>query len=362
MKRLLGQSQAIEELQRSLKSHRLHHAWIFSGPKGVGKYTAAIEFARILLDPEAHTTRSGEIEANEGGQVSTLIDAGSHPDLHILRKELALYSDNAMLRDRKLMNIPLDLLREHMLGGRTGDGKYHEAPAYRTPIMKHGKVFIIDEAELMAKEGQNAVLKTLEEPPPNTYLFLISSSPERLLPTIRSRCQHVHFHRLDVDSMRQWFDGAGLDVVAEEREWLESFADGAPGVVALAAEFRFFQWRQILQPMIRQLERGAFPVEMGKAMAQLVKEFAEAWVKSRKNASKDAANKDGARQLFTLIATYARRRLESSCADEHRAEAYAELIDLVREAERQLDSNVNLRHVMDNLVAQWSRLNSSVPA
>ena len=56
MRRILGQTQAIGELQRSLKSNRLHHAWIFSGPKGVGKYTTVIEFARILLDPEPQSS------------------------------------------------------------------------------------------------------------------------------------------------------------------------------------------------------------------------------------------------------------------------------------------------------------------
>ena len=61
------------------------------------------------------------------------------------------------------------------------------------------------------------------------------------------------------------------------------------------------------------------------------------------------------------IATYARRRLEGSCDDESKAESYAELIDLVREAERQLETNVNLRHVLDNLVVQWSLLGAPVP-
>ncbi len=362
MQGILGQSHALEVLRRSLNSRRVHHAWIFSGPKGVGKFTTAIEFARILLDPEAAPDLAGDVAASPDGKVSQLIDAGTHPDLHILRKELALYSDNPQLRERKLMSIPLDLLREHMLGGRTGDGRTHEAAAYRTPAMGHGKVFIIDEAEFMKRESQNALLKTLEEPSDHTYLFLITARPERMLPTIRSRCQHVRFNRLDPESMRQWFDQADLDIDEEERNWLVSFTDGAPGVGLLAAEFGFYQWRNTLQPMIRQLEQGSYPVEMGKAMTDLVGDFSEAWVKSHRNASKDAANKDGARHMFSLIASYARRRLKSSCADETGAEAYADLIDLVREAERQLDFNVNMRHLMDNLVVQWSRLGDTVSA
>jgi DNA polymerase-3 subunit delta' len=356
MRVIIGQPHALDQLQRILRSGRIHHAWIFSGPRGVGKYTCAIELARILLDHEAAPNARGDIEAKSTGHASHLIDAGTHPDLHIIRKELALHSDNPLLRARKLMNIPLDLLRERMLGGCTSDDRMHEAAAYRTARLGHGKVFIVDEAELIDKWGQNTLLKTLEEPPPATYIVLVTSRPERLLPTIRSRCQHIRFGLLDHASMQSWFDGAALDVGAEERAWLERFAEGAPGQALLAAQFRLFEWRGSLAPMIGQLERGGFPAEMGKAMAELVKAFSEAWVKGHRNASKDAANKDGARQLFALLTTYARTRLHEAGTDEARAMLFAGVIDLIRDAEIQLDWNVNPRHVFDNLVAQWSRL------
>lgn len=362
MQRILGQPLAIDLLRRALRSGRLHHAWVFSGPHGVGKFTTAVEFARILLDPGAQPALAGDVEAEPGGETSRLIDAGSHPDLHIIRKELALFSENPTLRARKLMNIPVDLLREHMLGGVTSDDRMHEAAAYRTAVMGHGKVFIIDEAELIDKVGQNAILKTLEEPPARTFLILITSRPERLLPTIRSRCQHVRFGRLNHEAMQAWFERADLDLSAEERRWLQRFSDGAPGQAQLAAEFGFFKWRAVLNPMIATLERGGYPAEMGKAMADLIKEFADAWVKSRQNASRDAANKDGARHLFSLLVSYARARLGESGIDPARAEMYADLIEMIREAEMQLQYNVNSRHVLDNLVAQWSQLGAPTPA
>ncbi|MCZ6834516.1 MAG: DNA polymerase III subunit [Planctomycetota bacterium] len=362
MQNILGQSHAIETLQGTLKSGRLHHAWIFSGPRGVGKFTTALEFARILLDPEAQPNLAGQIDSDPSSETSKLIEAGSHPDLHIIRKELALFSDNPMLRSRKLMNIPLDLLREHMLGGRTSDDRRHEAAAYRTPKLGHRKVFIVDEAELIDKNGQNSMLKTLEEPPAQTFLILVSSRGERLLPTIRSRCQHVRFHRLDLNDMEAWFNRSELGVDEDERKWLLRFADGSPGQAHLAAEFRFYEWRRILNPMIAQLEKGNYPSDMGKAMAELIKGFSEAWVKSRKNASKDAANKDGARHLFSLLASYARARLQGLADDEMMVEHFASLIELIREAELQLDFNVNARHVLDNLVVQWSRLGALTPA
>lgn len=356
MNKILGQPHALDVLRQALKSARLHHAWIFSGPRGVGKFTTAVEFAKILLDPEAAPNLAGAIESDPEGRISKMIDAESHPDLHVIRKELALYSDNPLLRARKLMNIPIDLLRERMIGGRTGDDKTHDAIAYRTASLGNGKVFIIDEAELIDSNGQNTLLKTLEEPPPRTYMFLITARPERLFATIRSRCQHVRFQPLDHESMQAWFAQSGLEVDAMEREWIERFADGAPGQAKTAAEFGFSQWQHTLDPMIGHLERGGYPAEMGKLMAQLVKDFSEAWVKSRKNASKDAANKDGARHLLAILAAYARRRLHESANNDEAASSCADLIDLVREAERQLETNVNLRHVMDNLVVQWADL------
>ena len=135
MNRILGQARAVEALASAYRSGRFHHAWIFAGPMGVGKLTAAVEFAKILLDPGAPL----DPRKYEPGETARLIEAGTHPDLHVIRKELSAYSDNSRLRDRLLSNIPLDLLRERVIGGRTGDGRFHEGPAYKTPVLGHAK-------------------------------------------------------------------------------------------------------------------------------------------------------------------------------------------------------------------------------
>ena len=345
----------MEVLRSALRGGRLHHGWIFSGPKGVGKSTCAVAFARIILDPAAAPNLAGDLEADPNSPTARLIEAGSHPDLHIIRKELALFSDNALLRSRKLMNIPLDVLRQYMIGGKTGDDKIHEAAAYRTAVHGHGKVFIIDEAELIDKYGQNALLKTLEEPPPLTYIILITARPERLFPTIRSRCQHVRFGALGEPAMEQWFKRSGLEVDADERAWIERFCEGSPGLAQIAAEYGFHQWQKTLDPMLRELDRGQFPAAMGQTLGELVESFASAWVKANRNASKDAANKDGARHVLALLAAHARRRLDDSCAEGGDPSRALAMIDHLRDAERQLASNVNLKHVLENLVVQWAQ-------
>jgi DNA polymerase-3 subunit delta' len=210
LSRILGQTQAIGALRAGLRSGRFHHAWIFSGPKGVGKFSTAMELAAVLLDAGA----SAEVEPDDDGETVRRMQAGTHPDLHVIRKELALFSDDDKVRAAKQLNIPVAVLRQFVIGGQVGS-KFHEGPAWETPGLGRAKVFIIDEAELLAhgrNEAQNTLLKTLEEPPSRTYIFLITSRPERLLPTIHSRCQHVHFTALNADAMDTWFKQSGLDL------------------------------------------------------------------------------------------------------------------------------------------------------
>jgi len=389
MSRILGQERAIRILEDALRSGRFHHGWIFSGPRGVGKFTTALEVARVLLD-QTHPLAPGSAGGSEGGtpligsmwksDVQNRIDAGTHPDLHIIRKEMALYSDNRELRERKLLNIPLDLLRERLLGGRSGE-TVHEAAAYRTPAMGVGKAFIIDEAELLQPEAQNAMLKTLEEPPANTWIFLITSLPNRLLATIHSRCQQVRFERLDDRAMAEWWKSelardraAPTDEPSSRKKkvvfdpkavppatvkWSIEFAGGAPGIALLAMEYGFHDWHKALEPMLHELDRGQFPTSMGELLGTIVEEFAQAWVArhGKDSTSKDAANKDGARHALSLLAAHARLRLKEAAgrpSQSEFAERWALSIDLLRECERQIESNVNQKLAMENLAAQWA--------
>ena len=274
--KILGQQFGLDVLKRALASGRFHHAWIFAGPRGVGKYTTAVELARTLLDPAASPDELGSGEA-AGSDVARRIDAGTHPDLHVIRKELAAFSEAAEVRSRKQTNIPIDVLREHMLGGEVGD-KQVDAAAYRTSTLGQGKVFIIDEAELLAREAQNTLLKTLEEPPPKTYIILITSHPDRLYPTILSRCQHVRFHRLDDEQMAAWAKNTLSELPAARRKWILAFADGSPGTALRAVEFELDQWQDALDPMLDGLASGEFPAPMGTALGEMVESYAQALV------------------------------------------------------------------------------------
>jgi len=348
--RVIGHGRAKRTLASAARSGRVHHAWIFHGPAGVGKRTCAEAFGLALLDA---TTRveSGEggdvLVSDEGSRARRLAGAGVHPDLHVVTKELARFSDDASVRSRKLMSIPKEVLVERVIGpaSRSASARGLDgAGALAT------KVFIVDEAELMADAGQNALLKTLEEPAPGTVLILVTSSESRLLPTIRSRCQRVAFGPLSDDEMRAWAEGAGFT----NGRALE-LAAGRPGAAVEADATGMDAWLDELEPMLRDAERGVYSAELGPAMAGLIDGWAKAHVAAHDGASKDAANKAAARRLLGLLAERARKGVRASAQREDGAagiERRARDLELIGEAETHVARNVNLTLAMENLAAQ----------
>jgi DNA polymerase-3 subunit delta' len=350
---LFGQDAAVAQLAHAIRSGHMHHAWILFGPPGVGKCTAALECARLLLDPEATDAHVAAFKAPRDTRVAELVDVESHPDLHRIAKERADDSSIKELRDRKQTNIPLDLLRELMIGGAASDGRTFDSPVWRGAYLGHHKVFIVDEAELLDVYGQNALLKTLEEPPPGTYIFLVTTQEERLLPTIRSRCQRVAFRALPGDAMRAWFER--FEVPADARAWLAEFSDGAPGTAELAHKHGLRAWSEELLPRFAGIESGRFDATLADRLAELVGEFAERIVKENPKASKEAANRLGTRCLLLTVGSRLRAQLADAARrdDAESIAACAARVELVAELEREVRANVNLKHALANLVAQW---------
>jgi DNA polymerase III subunit delta' len=353
-RRILGQSRAVAALTRATAGRHVHHAWIFHGPFGVGKCTTAMEFARLLLDPETTTEHIARFAPPRGTNVDNLIAAGSHPDLHVIRKERAEDSVIASLRDKKQTNIPVDLLRELMLGG-TVDGKMFDGPVWKTPYLGHGKVFIIDEAELLDSVGQNALLKTLEEPPAGTVIILVTTREDRLLPTIRSRCQRVAFAPLDDQAMQTWLASSNLAVDADARQWIERFAEGSPGLAVIAAKYSVADWARELAKPIADLSRGIFIPSLSDRMADLIGECAEAALKENSRASKEAANRLGTRLLFGVLGRIVRDEIRraTDANDAEVAESWSGVADVIADADEQIRRHLNLKQVLALLVARW---------
>ena len=161
------------------------HAYLFCGPRGSGKRAAARAFAAELL--AAAATADGD-----DARRRALLDPSPHPDLVWLAPTGAQHM--------------VDLVRERVI----------RAASYR-PFEGGRRVFVVEAAEAMRDESQNALLKTLEEPPPFAHLVLLTAEPEALLPTISSRCQRIDFSPLPADAVESALDGDTLEVAAAAR-------------------------------------------------------------------------------------------------------------------------------------------------
>lgn len=192
---------------------RLHHAWLLTGTEGVGKATFAYRAARRLLGAPLNTAY-GVLGVSPDHPVSRQIIARSHPDLLVLER---IGEDG---KPRKA--IPVDEARKL-------SDFFSKSPA----AAPH-RVAIIDAADDMNVNAANAVLKTLEEPPPRGVLLLVSHSPGGLLPTIRSRCRRLTFQALAEEEVTS-FVSARTTANAEDAIRLARMAKGAPGkALALA--------------------------------------------------------------------------------------------------------------------------------
>jgi DNA polymerase-3 subunit delta' len=344
---VLGQPRAIGRLDSAISSGRLHHAWVFHGPEGVGKFTTALAFAAAVLDPSSKPDLAGRVRPDPESQVQGLLRAGSHPDLHVVRKELASVSRSDQVRASKQTRLAKDVVEEFLI-----------EPAAKTRVLPGeslaGKVFIVDEAHLLGIEAQNTLLKTMEEPPEGTVIVLVTPSEDRLLPTVRSRCQLVSFGTLDDSSMAAWARRAELDLSGVDAEWAFAFAGGSPGVLRAIAETGLGGWHAELQPSLDRLQAGGGVMELAGLLTKLVDEAAAAAVAGEARASKDVANRVAARRMFKLLGESFRGMMRRAAAVGRNddAERAAACIGFVEIAERQMDSNVAMALVFENLAAQ----------
>lgn len=357
---ILGNEQARAALGKALASGQFPHAWIFHGPAGVGKCTMAVALAALVVDGEATHADRVALTPRRVGRAAELLRAGTHPDVRIIRADLASTSADRTLRDRKQANIPVGILREHMIGGGERGGPSFEAPVHRSSVMGCGKVFIIDGAERLETEGQNVLLKTLEEPPAGTVIILVTTSVDRLLPTIRSRCQRVAFHPLPEAVMAQWLDANLAEVTGDARTFLESFADGSPGSALTAAQLGMQAWHAELLPMIDRVVKGECPTAMPERMHEIASEVSEAAVKKDPRASKEAATRRAVGLLFSLIGAEVRRRMAAATSSVAALDYWSQIPKVIARAESNISANVNLKLALADFVAQWSQVRGSL--
>jgi DNA polymerase-3 subunit delta' len=214
---LFGQDTAEQAFLSAYNSDRLHHGWLLTGPRGVGKATLAWRIAQFLLTtPPADDgglfgapPPPETLEIDPDHPVSHRITAGAEPGLAAITRSL---NDQGRLRNE----IVVDDIRKlgKFFGLSSADGGR--------------RVVIVDAADEMNVSAANALLKMLEEPPARTTLLLISHQPSRLLPTIRSRCRTLRLSPLGPEDMQTALVQTGAEVPSQT-DHLAALAAGSVG-------------------------------------------------------------------------------------------------------------------------------------
>lgn len=197
---ILGQSRAASAFLEAFNTGRLHHGWLMTGPRGVGKATLAWQIARFLISqptddgpslfgdaPVDATTLAISLEH----PVSHRIAAQSEPGLFLLRRP----TDEKTGKLKTVISVDEVRRLKNFFSLSSADGGR--------------RVVIVDAADEMNIQAANALLKFLEEPPEKTTILLISHQPSRLLPTIRSRCRELRCHPLSPENMSKALGAAG---------------------------------------------------------------------------------------------------------------------------------------------------------
>ncbi|MCW3797486.1 DNA polymerase III subunit delta' [Sphingomonas sp. BN140010] len=216
--RLFGHDAEVAAFRSALDSGAIHHAWLLAGPRGVGKNLFATQAAqRILAQAAGPAVASPELETPAEHPVARLFAAGSHPDFRRLQRE---ENDKGDLR----RNITIAQVR-----------KLIDFFALQ-PALSDWRAVVVDSVDDLEPSGANALLKMLEEPPGRSIFFLVSHSPGRLLPTIRSRCRLLNFGPLSEDAMTAALAQALPESCGGERAALVPLARGSVGRALAFAE------------------------------------------------------------------------------------------------------------------------------
>jgi len=251
---IIGQQRSLEILRSALGNGRPHHAYLFVGPDGVGKRMVAFALAKALHCDEAANDFCGQCAA------CARIENGNHPDVRLVE----------ILAGKKEISIQQVREVERKLNFRSFSGKR--------------KIAIIDPATLMNLSAQNALLKTLEEPPQDSLLILIAANAGGLLPTLRSRCLRLPFAPLARDAVAGFLiTNKGID--KEEARFLAAVSMGSLGAALRLDKEEFLERRRSWAEKVSSLTSGDYraaseaaeAIASDKEEALQFLEWAETW-------------------------------------------------------------------------------------
>jgi DNA polymerase-3 subunit delta' len=358
---IVGQDEALARLQRAVAGRRRPHAYLLAGPEGVGRRTTAREFARLLLC-EAPVTRPNagrlgdlpddfplRLACGECGSCRTL-SAGTNTGYHLIEKELTRYHDDQKVRDQKMQDLSVHVLRQFLI-----------EPAHRSAAGR-GRVFVVRQAELMNHVAQNALLKTLEEPPAGVTILLLTTSPGELLATTRSRCQLVRFGPLPRAFVAERLVEAG--VAAGEADFWAALTGGSIGRSLRLAESGLYELKQ---EVVSALAAAAPVDKLSPLLVKAMEAQAKPLTTGKDAVAASLANRQAGGRILSLIAALYRDALTVRAgadrplihadqtaevrriADRFNLDRLADILDHLARCERLIWRNVGAKLLWDNV-------------
>jgi len=344
-------------LQRAFAAGRWALAYIFAGIEGVGKFKTALEWARLLCCAEP-ITKGGVAEGCGSCESCRLFEAGSSPDFHHVYKELLEFTKGNEAK-KSPRDLSINVIREFLID-----------KASAKPTVSQRKVFVVSESEKLNTNSQNALLKVLEEPPEYCCIVLLCTRMEKLLPTIKSRCQTIRFGPIDQNRIIEKLNG--MDLGPEQARYFARLAEGSLGAACRWAELEladaelFETGRRILAGLATLETADA--LNMAEKLVVDANRIAGVWAGVDKNTSKTDINRRATATLLRMIilnlhdvmmlqvgaegeaAGRDKTGLITKLARRHDAERAAEMIAECYRMLQWIESNVNEKLILERLL------------
>lgn len=336
---LLGHREQLGLFRRSAARQRLSHAYVLSGPPGIGKRLFAQLLAQSVFcrqHPFEELNCCGECRACRG------FAAGTWPDF----LQVGVPAGKNVIPISKMVGEE---------GRRGKEGLCYELSM--SPQASDRRVAIIDDAQKMSPESANALLKTLEEPPAQSLILLICDHPDNLLPTIRSRCQNVRFFPLTEVDLKELLNKNEMTESEEEAVSVAALSEGSLETASQLLDPELRKMRKSITIQLGQME-GMKPTQVSAKVVKGLEELSSAVPEQRRNAQ----------WLLRFVADALQTRLRGLATGDlsdpltrrlgakKGVDLLAPMLDRTLEASRQLDGYSPMKLVMEALFDDLARM------
>jgi len=352
------QDKAVDTLQRAFAAQRIPHAYIFAGAEGVGKFTAACCWTKLLLC-QSPVKKDGPADSCGKCPSCRAFQSDSHPDIHHIYKELIGFVSDSQERKRIPIDLPITVVREFII-----------EKVQIKPALSAAKVFVVNESERLSAAGQNALLKTLEEPPQQSFIILLCTKLDNLLPTTRSRCQIVCFGPVSEEKVISHLAAAGID--KNQAKFLARLTSGSIGRAGLLAKLEpsfYGIKKQFLNRLCAC--RLADCIELAQWINSTASQLTESWQELKADTSKSDIGRQAKKIFVQLLISALNDAMKQGIitpaesvhfdqpeqikilAEKHDPQRCADLIEDCFLANRFIDASVNEKLIFERMLLNF---------